>query len=152
MSPFPAPSLLRPSQTQRLLQQELLCRDGVVGGNHNLLKGRILMIYDVDIRCRDNNILLGISVENAVLDIVTNVELLQRCLATLRSVSAKGSLERIRIGEFGNLPIMLNVNAHGSVDVFVDGPDFEPGRNQSAAIVLPVEELIAVIESAFETP
>jgi len=39
-----------------------------------------------------------------------------------------------RIGQFGEFPVTLNLHHDDTVSIFVDGPDFDSGRNQSAAI------------------
>jgi hypothetical protein len=45
------------------------------------------------------------------------------------------------MGTFGNYPVSLNLHHDDSVSIFIDGPDFEPSRNQGAGIYLEKDEL-----------
>jgi hypothetical protein len=90
---------------------------------------------------RGNNILLGISVGNAVLDILTSQAQLQECLKLLKDPLGPLKLERTTMGAFGCYPVSLDVDKRGTASIFVDGPYFESTRSQSAAIWVGKEDL-----------
>ena len=97
------------------------------------------MITDWQIHRRGADIILGIAVEHAVLDIVTNRVLLAACLAMLEGPHE--GLVDARMGRFGDHPVTLNVHHDGKVSIFIDGPLFDSGRVQSAAIWVEPDEL-----------
>src|SRR5262245_38610275 len=104
------------------------------------------MIVDMQVLRRGDAILLGIAVEHAVLDIETSETLLRECLALL-DTPHKGLIDG-RIGQFGNLPVTLSIDADETVAIFVDGPYFEPSRNQSAGLYLSKDDARRAIEEA----
>jgi len=93
-------------------------------------------------------LLLGIAVDNAVLDIVTSEAELRECLRLLRQPCR--ALVRPRIGTFGIYSVALNLEDDRTASIFVDGPDFEQYRTQSAAIWLGKAELCRVLEEVLE--
>jgi hypothetical protein len=104
------------------------------------------MITDWYIERRGEAILLGIKLEQALLEIVTDHDLLTTCLALLESPHT-GSVHT-RMGQFGDCPITLNLHHDDSVSIFIDGPDFDPPRNQSAAIWLDKKALHSILQKA----
>jgi hypothetical protein len=104
------------------------------------------MIADRDIRRKGENILLGIALENAVLDLVTTESQLRRCLNLLEE--RHQASVRAEMGTFGTYAVALNVDETDTVSLFVDGPYFEPSRSQSAAIWLGKEDLRQVVLEA----
>ncbi len=101
------------------------------------------MITDWQIERRGEEMLLGLAVEHAVLDIVTNRGLLTTCLAMLKSPHV-GAVDT-RMGQFGNFPVTLNLFADDTVSIFVDGPYFTPDRCQSAAIWVEKDRLEEIL-------
>jgi len=97
------------------------------------------MIIERDIRRVGENILLGIALENAVLDILTNDPQLQECIEMLEKPHR--GLVFTKIGTFGIYTITLNLHHDDTVSMSVDGPDFYQARNQSAGIWLEKEQL-----------
>lgn len=104
------------------------------------------MIREFDVRRNGELILIGISVDGAVLDFTTTEGRLRECL-TLMERPHQG-LVYMQIGEFGDFPVTLNFHHDDSLSIFVDGPDFEPQRTMSAAIWLSKENLRSVIVKA----
>jgi hypothetical protein len=96
------------------------------------------MIRQVDIRRHDDAILLGIATEDAVLDILTNMDLLRGCLATLEAQHS-GAVW-VEIGKFGSFIVTLYISHDDSMAIVVDGPEFEFNRSQCAQIWLPKAE------------
>jgi hypothetical protein len=91
------------------------------------------MITDWQIQRKGAVLILGIAVaENAVLDIVSDDALLANCLEMLERPHA--DLVDTQMGRFGEFPIRLNLHHDDTVSIFIDGPDFDTGRSQSAAI------------------
>lgn len=88
---------------------------------------------------RGSGILLGIGIENAVLDVLTDVSQLNECLKLLQE--RRQGLQYTQMGSFGGYRVRLNAENEKTVSIFIDGPDFEPTRTQSAAIWLEREEL-----------
>jgi hypothetical protein len=97
------------------------------------------MIVNRDVRRIGDNILLGIALENAVLDIFTNDAQLQECLEMLEKPHR--GLVYTKIGTFGIYSITLNLHHDDTVSMSVDGPDLDGSRNQSTGIWLEKEEL-----------
>jgi hypothetical protein len=88
---------------------------------------------------RDGKILLGIGLENAVLDVVTSSSQLEDCLRESRMPHS--GMAFLTMGTFGIYTITLNLNNDDSASIFIDGPQFEECRTQSAAIWLSKAEL-----------
>ena len=101
------------------------------------------MITDWQIERRGEEMLLGIAVEQDVLDIVTHRGLLTACLAMLESPPV--GLVDTRMGQFGDFPVTLNLHHDDTVSIFVDGPDFISPRNQSAAIWVEKDRLEEIL-------
>jgi hypothetical protein len=98
---------------------------------------------EVQIDCAQSTVLIGLVVENAVLDICTDTTRMHAAIAMLeREVD---HTEHMELGEFGPLAITLNSNRGDSASVFIDGPNFGPGRNMSAAIWCDKQELLSVL-------
>ena len=104
------------------------------------------MIREYDIRRRPDAILIGIALENAVLDFETTEALLRDCLAFLDTPHQ--GLVHMSIGRFGVFPVTLNMHYDDSLSIFVDGPMFEPQRELCAAIWLSKDELRLVLDKA----
>lgn len=104
------------------------------------------MITDWQLHRRDGRLILGIAVQHAVLDVVSDVALLQNCLTLLRSPHR--GLADTRIGSFGEFQVTLNVHPDDKVSIFVDGPAFDVGRSQSAAIWVEKDRLCQILEEA----
>jgi hypothetical protein len=98
-----------------------------------------MMITERDVRRRGESILLGIAVESAVLDIVTNETLLRACVSLL--AEERSALAYTQMGTFGTYPVTLNSHHDDTVSIFVDGPEFEENRTQSSAIWVGKQEL-----------
>jgi hypothetical protein len=105
-------------------------------------------IRDHQILRQGNNILLGIALDDAVLDIETTAQQLRECLKVLQE--SNQALLRPVLGNFGIYPIAVNVDDN-TVSIFVDGPDFVQSRNQSAAIWLDKEDLRRLLVEALQT-
>ena len=82
------------------------------------------MIITRDIRHNGAKLLLGIALENAVLDIVTSEVQLRECLQVLNE--PQKTLVSPKIGIFGCYAVTLNVHSEDTVSIFIDGPEFEP--------------------------
>jgi hypothetical protein len=104
------------------------------------------MITDCQIQRRDGLLILGIAIDNALLDVVTDVTRLAECLAMLRLPYL--GLVSARMGHFGDFAVTVNLFDDDRVSIFIDGPQFEIGRTQSAAIYVDKEGLCKVIETA----
>lgn len=90
------------------------------------------MIRTQQVLRKGSDILLGIGLDNAVLDILTNEAQLQACLQMLEEPAV--GLTSVSMGTFGIYPVTLNLHPDETVSIFIDGPDFEKCRSQSAAI------------------
>ena len=106
------------------------------------------MIKTHQILRKNNSILIGIALDNAVLDIVTSETQLRDCLKLLQE-RHRGSV-RPQIGTFGTYAVALNIDNDNTVSLFVDGPYFEPTRSQSAAIWLGKEDLRRLLVEALK--
>jgi hypothetical protein len=106
------------------------------------------MIKTHQILRKNNSILIGIALDNAVLDVVTSETQLRECLKLLQE-RHRGSA-RPQMGTFGSYAVALNVDNDDTVSLFVDGPNFEPTRSQSAAIWLGKEDLRRLLVEALE--
>jgi len=102
-----------------------------------ILAGR--MITDHDVRRHGSNVLLGIAVGNAVLNVLTSDNLLKEWLNLVDR--PHGGLVETRMGSFGQYPVSLNLRGDESVSIFVDGPVFDPSKGQAAGIYLERAEL-----------
>lgn len=103
------------------------------------------MIKDYQVQRNGDQIILGIAVQDAVLDIVTTLSLLQNCQALL--TQPHQGLVNTAMGKFGNFQVTLNLDADDAVSIFIDGPDFSQGRVQSSAIWPDKESLLKLIEA-----
>lgn len=97
---------------------------------------------------RGDNVLLGIGLENAVLDVLTNDRQLEACLQELRKPYR--GLISVTLGTFGIYPITLNLHNDDSTSIFIDGPEFDECRTQSAAIWLQKDELEQLLVEALK--
>jgi hypothetical protein len=104
------------------------------------------MISDWQLHRRDGRLILGIALQHAVLDVVSDVALLKNCLALLRSPDR--GLVDARMGSFGEFQVRLNLHHDDGVSIFVDGPAFDSGRAQSAAIWVDKDQLCSILEEA----
>lgn len=102
------------------------------------------MITDWQVQQRGEAIILGIAVGCAHLDVVTTRDLIFSCVKMLES--PHDGLVDTRMGQFGELPISLNLHHDDSVSIFIDGPDFDAGRCQSAAIWVEKDRLAAILK------
>lgn len=102
-----------------------------------------MAIKEHQILRKGSRILLGIALDNAVLDIVTSDAELQECLQILQQ--PQQASVRLRMGTFGNYAVSLNIDSGDTVSIFVDGPDFDHYRCQSAAIWLTKDELLNLL-------
>jgi len=107
------------------------------------------MITDWQIRWRGEELILGIAVEGAVLDVVSNRERLARCIPAL-SAPQRG-LNSITMGRFGEHVVTLNVSGE-EVSIFIDGPAFDDTRVQSAAIWVERTKLLAILDEILRQP
>ena len=91
------------------------------------------MITQWHIERNGEALMLDIVVKNtALLEIVSDHASLARCLQMLESPHV--GLVDTQMGRFGVFPITLNLHHDDTVSIFIDGPDFNTPRNQSAAI------------------
>jgi hypothetical protein len=97
---------------------------------------------------KDTRILLGIAQDNAVLDVLTDEQLIQNCLRLLREPHR--GLVCAPLGTFGVYTVRLNLHHDDTVSVFIDGPDFDPCRTQSAAICPRKDDLQQLLLGALE--
>jgi hypothetical protein len=108
------------------------------------------MIRELDVHRHGEAILLGIAVENAVLDVVTSVALLRECLDLLESPHS--GLVSSRLGYFGDYPVTLNIHHDEAVSIFIDGPQFHPPRSQGAGVYLSKQDAGHAIKAALAEP
>lgn len=109
------------------------------------------MIKVQQILRKGDTVLLGIGLENAVLDVLTSDSQLGECLQVLQRPHR--GLISITLGTFGIYPITLNLHNDESCSIFIDGPEFDECRTQSAAIWLRKQELEQLlIEAVGSTP
>jgi hypothetical protein len=106
------------------------------------------MIKDHQILRKEQGIILGIALENAVLDILTSDAQLHKCLKVLREPHA--GLVSVSIGTFGIYPVTLSLHHDDGVSLFIDGPDFYKSRSQSAGIWLGKEDLQRLLIEAVQ--
>lgn len=106
------------------------------------------MIREFDVRRRADAILIGIALDDAVLDFETDEATLRHCLVVL--AAPHQGLVDVGIGKFGEFPVRLNIHHDDSLSIFVDGPTFEPLRELCAAIWLSKQDLQRVITTALE--
>ncbi len=103
------------------------------------------MIKDYQVQHKGEEIILGLALENAVMDIVTNMSQLKNCLDILSE--PQDSFINCPIGKFGNFQITMNLHHDDTVSIFVDGPSFKEDRVQSFSIWPEKESLKRIIES-----
>jgi hypothetical protein len=106
------------------------------------------MIKTKQVLRKGTSILLGIGLDNAVLDVLTNDVQLQECLQVLQEPAA--GLTSVRMGTFGIYPVTLNLHPDDTVSIFIDGPDFDKCRSQSAAIWPGKEDLRRMLVEAVQ--
>jgi hypothetical protein len=104
------------------------------------------MISDWQLHRRDGRLILGIALQHAVLDVVSDAALLKNCLTLLRSPHQ--GLVDTRLGAFGEFQVTLNLHHDEGVSIFIDGPEFDVGRVQSAAIWVDKDQLCHILEEA----
>jgi hypothetical protein len=109
-----------------------------------------MSIKQHEILRQDSNVLLGISLGNAVLDILTTESQLRECLKLLQDPNGASRLEETKMGTFGCYSVLLSLDKDGTASIFVDGPYFDPARGQTAGIVLPKEELEGLVLETME--
>ena len=97
---------------------------------------------------KDTSILLGIALDNAVLDVLTDERLLQNCLKLLQEPHR--GLVSAPMGTFGVYSVTLSLGHDDTVAIFIDGPDFDPCRTQSAGIWPQKEDLHRLLLKAVE--
>jgi hypothetical protein len=107
------------------------------------------MITDHQVQRKGDEIILGLAVRNAAMDIVTTTQLLSNCLRLL--TEPHQGLVYATMGKFGSFPVTLNVDHDNTVSIFIDGPDFDEGRVQSSAIWPDKESLYRIIKTILET-
>jgi len=101
------------------------------------------MSLEHNIRRRGNEILLGIGFESAALDILTNESQLRECIRILEQPHQ--GLVYSTIGKFGIYPITLNVHFDDTASLSIDGPDFEPARNETVGFGVDKQELLKML-------
>jgi hypothetical protein len=108
------------------------------------------MITDWQIQKKGDLLILGIATEDAVRDLVSDRALLATCLAMLES--AHTGLVNARMGHFGRFAVTLNFDTDDRVSIFIDGPEFDSGRVQSAAIWIDKEGLRNILHRSIDSP
>ena len=106
------------------------------------------MIRTHQILRKNDIILIGIALDNAVLDFVTTEAQLRECLRQLQE--RHQATVSPQMGTFGTYAVVLNIDDSETVSLFVDGPYFEPTRNQSAAIWLEKDDLRLLLVKALK--
>ena len=96
----------------------------------------------------DGELLLGLSIAGAILDVQSDRQTIAACLRSLETPS--DDLRDCSIGRFGPFDVRLNHNAGDRVSIFVNGPDFTEGRCQSMAVWLDKEQLCSILRSINE--
>jgi hypothetical protein len=109
-----------------------------------------MSIKEHEILRKGSSILLGIALENAVLDIETNETQLRECLKLLQDPHRASRSERTMMGTFGCYSVSLDVDKDCTASIFIEDPYFEPTRSQSAAIWLTKTELQRLLLEALE--
>jgi len=104
------------------------------------------MIREHTIHHNAGQILLGIALDDAVLDILTDKHRLQQCLRLLQEPH-QGLVDTV-IGTFGTFLVSLNVHFDESISIIVDGPVFDPPRAQCAGIYVKKDDITRVIRQA----
>jgi hypothetical protein len=106
------------------------------------------MVTDWQIQRKGDSLILGIAIENAVLDIVSDPLLLASCVELLEA--PHNGPVWTRMGQFGEFPVTLNLHDDDKASIFIDGPEFGSGRVQSAAIWVKKDRLGSILRSAME--
>src|SRR5665213_3325295 len=107
------------------------------------------MLRDFEILHKGTSILLGIALEKAVLDILTDVHLLQDCLKLLREPHL--GLVSAPMGTFGVYSVTLSLGHDDTTAILIDGPDFDLCRTQCAGIWPYKEDLQRVLLKTIES-
>ncbi len=102
-----------------------------------------VMITDWQVERQGDALILGIAIEHAVLDVLTNCTLLASCLAMLETPHT--GLINTHMGQFGVHPVSLSLHYDETVSIFIDGPYFSSSRIQSAAIWVDKEKLRSIL-------
>ncbi|MEW4561917.1 hypothetical protein AB1K70_05285 [Bremerella sp. JC770] len=93
-------------------------------------------------------LLVGIGLDNAVLDFVTTCHLLVEALRVLEEPHQ--GLVSCQLGSFGIYSVTLNLHQDDSVSIYVDGPAFASARNESVGIWLQKEKLHGILAEALK--
>jgi hypothetical protein len=102
------------------------------------------MIKEWYVQRSGEQVLFGFAIESAVMDILTDEDILKKCLEALE-VRLKWIVD-MKIGTFGEFTVRLNLHVDDSVSLFIDGPQFTPSREQCSAIWLNRTELRDILE------
>lgn len=97
------------------------------------------MIKDWQLQTDGDRLILGIATESSHIDIMSDRSLL-RAGMDLLGKQHQGLIDCV-IGHFGDFNVRLNVHHDDAASVFIDGPDFNESRCQSAAIYVNKDEL-----------
>jgi hypothetical protein len=97
------------------------------------------MITDHQVERREGRILLGIAVENAVLDILTDDAQLQACVELLDKPHI--GMVTAQMGTFGGFTVATTLFSDDTVAILIDGPAFTQSRTQTAGIYVTKDEL-----------
>jgi hypothetical protein len=103
---------------------------------------------DYQVQRKGDKIILGLELQGAVMDIVTDTGLLKNCLRFL--TEPHEGIVYTKMGKFGRFSVSLNVDADDIVSIFIDGPDFDRDRVQSSAIWPGKESLRKIIQAIIE--
>jgi len=106
------------------------------------------MAIEWQVQSNELGILLGLAINAAVLDVLTDRETLAICLKALSS--QHHGLVSVSMGKFGGHPVTLNLHPDGSTSIFVDGHAFNSTRSQSAAIWVGKSELVSIIQKVVQ--
>ena len=107
-----------------------------------------LLIEPHQVQVKGEEILLGVCIENAIMDIRTNKNILENCLSIIYGHSA--GLASVQIGNFGSFEVTLNLYSEGKASIFIDGPDFDHDRVQSSAIWIEKDNLKDLISNVLK--
>jgi hypothetical protein len=107
-------------------------------------------IADYQVQRKCNSIILGIGIQNAVMDVATNMDCLKICLKLLTDAHM-GSVDA-EMGRFGEFTVALGIDAKDETSIFIDGPQIEGIRGLSAAIWVEKSDLRRIIELIINSP
>src|ERR1035437_1504209 len=103
---------------------------------------------DYQVQKKDDELLIGIAANDAVMDIRTTLKQLSECRRLLEDKDNRTN--DARLGSFGTFPVILNLDKSGRVSLFIDGPEFDAGRVQSSAIWIDQKELLRIIKKVID--